>query len=46
MPAHLSIPPEELAKQPEFESVVGGSLHPQVVDIAQLLHGCVSATPI
>lgn len=46
MPAHSRIPPEQPAKQPDLEYVVGGSLHPWVVDIAQLLQGCVSATPI
>jgi len=46
VPAHLSIPPEVLARQPDIECVVGGPLHPQVVDVAQLLHGCVSDTPV
>lgn len=43
---HPSIPPKGLAKQPDFEYMGGGSLHAQAVDIAQLLHHCVSATPI
>lgn len=46
MRAHPSIPPEEMAKQPDFVCVVGRSIRAQAVLISQHLHGYINGTPI